>query len=286
MSKQNKKIKKANNIGTGMHTVSYLTQPYINSDYDKQLTLQEIVEQQEKHKLLIPRSKEDQEYIEKLESLVVKDIPENIFLNKCQEYFLSYHVDKLTDEELTCAFDRKYASEVNMEKSIKEVGIKKSFDRMLDKNYVEPEVKPLTNEQKLNLLCHCHNCDGYFPLRNLKWIDTAEKPEPVLHSDVETLEDLHWNLVDGDHSENSQIDHKIVEIIKTAVSNPNSDVFYPYDDLEYKYYGLVPVCAKYPICPSPWSNFDLWLKKEQYSLEDHKKGKYHQFTRVSAPQKT
>ena len=46
MSKQNRKIKKANNIGTGMHTVSYLSQPYINSDYNKQLTLQEIVEQQ------------------------------------------------------------------------------------------------------------------------------------------------------------------------------------------------------------------------------------------------
>ena len=78
-----KKNKKANNIGTDMHTVSYLGQSYIKSDYKKPLTLQEIVENQEKHIMLIPRSKEDQAYIEELESSIVKDIPNEVLLQKC-----------------------------------------------------------------------------------------------------------------------------------------------------------------------------------------------------------
>jgi hypothetical protein len=248
MSKRNKK---PNNIGTAMHTVSYLSQPYIKSDSKKRLTLQEIVENQEKHMMLIPRSEEDQAYIEELESSIVKDIPNEVLLQKCEEYFT--HVNfKLSKEEINLRFNKKY------------------------NNSKKESTETFTSDEKLNLLCHCHNCNSYFPLRNLKWIDRGEKPEPVLHSDIETLEDLHWSLIDGNYSENENLDQKMVEIIKKAVENPNLDIFYPYDDLDSKYYGLEPKCAKYPICPSSWSRFDLWLREEQYSLEDHKKGKYDQ----------
>ena len=87
----NKKNKKANNIGTAMHTVSYLGQPYIKSDYKKPLTLQEIVENQEKHIMLIPRSKEDQAYIEELESFVIKNIPDEVLLKEFEEYYVRHH---------------------------------------------------------------------------------------------------------------------------------------------------------------------------------------------------
>jgi len=282
-----KKNKKSNNIGTAMHTVSYLGQQYVKSDSKKRLTLQEIVENQETHMMLIPRSKEDQQYIEELESLIVTDIPDEILLKKCESYF-TYSNFKMTESEISNAFERRYCPRKTGEKINAVDAVKKAFDALFksDGTYVEPEIEHHTCEQKLNLLCHCHNCDSYFPLKNLKWIDINRKPAPVLHSDVETLEDLHWNLVDGNFSENEQLDHKIIKIIKNAVSNPDSDIFYPYSNLEFKYYGLVPRCTKYPICPSPFPWDDLWLRDEQYSLEDHKKGKYHQFTRVSAPQKT
>ena len=219
MSKRNKK---PNNIGTDMHTVSYLGQSYIKSDYKKPLTLQEIVENQEKHIMLIPRSKEDQAYIEELESFVIENIPENILLKKCESYFTDADLN-MTESEISKAFERRYCAHKTEEK----IDLKKSFDALFNSDgpYVEPEIKiePHTCEQKLNLLCHCHNCNGFFPLRNLKWIDSGES-----------------------------------------------------DDLDSKYYGLEPKCAKYPICPSSWSRFDLWLREEQYSLEDHKKGKYDQ----------
>ena len=220
-----KKNKKSNNIGTGMHTVAYLGQQYIKSDYKKPLTLQEIVEDQTKHTMLIPRSKEDYDYVNKLEGLIVKDIPEEVILQKCNAY-------------------------LNMPS--------------------HKEENTLTTTETLNLRCYCHNCDSHFPLRNLKWIDLGEKPEPVLHSDVETLEDLHWNLVDGEYPENA----KISEIIKNAINNPNSDIYYPLDDLEFKYYGLQPMCGKFPTCPSPYSKFDLFVNEDQYNENDHKKGKY------------
>jgi hypothetical protein len=268
-----KKSKKSNNIGTAMHTVSYLSQPYVKSDSKKRLTLQEIVENQEKHVMLIPRSEEDQSYIEELESSIVKDIPNEVLLQKCESYFTHSNF-KMTESEISNAFERRYC----VRKTVEKIDVKKAYDALFnsDESYVEPEIEPHTCEQKLNLLCHCHNCDSYFPLKNLKWIDIDRKPSPVLHSDVETLEDLHWNLVDGNFSENEQLDLKIIEIIKNAVSKPESDIFYPYSNLEFKYYGLVPKCTKYPICPSPFSCHDLWLRDEQYSLEDHKKGKYHQ----------
>jgi hypothetical protein len=202
MSKQNKKNKKANNIGTAMHTVSYLGQPYIKSDYKKQLTLQEIVENQEKHIMLIPRSEEDQAYIEELESYVVKNIPDEVVLKEFEEYYVRHNTG-------LSGWIRVGESD-----SVTEYY---SGDKL--KN------TPLTSDEKLNLLCHCHNCDSFFPLRNLKWVDHP--------------------------------------IIRESDQKP----------IEY-YDSMTPMCAKYPICPSSWSCFDIHVLNEQYSLEDHKKGKY------------
>jgi len=233
MSKRNKK---SNNIGTSMHTVSYLDQQYVKSDYKKQPTLKEIVENQTKHKLLIPRSEEDQDYINELNESVVKNVPEHIQIEKCKEFF-----------------DR-------------------DWDSFVEKNPKSDSTH--SPEEKLNFLCHCHNCESNFPLKNLKWVDLKKKLEPLLYSDVETLEDLHWSLTDGEYSQNESLDTKVVEVIKKAVENPNSEIFYSDDEDYVKYYGLYPMCAKYPICPSPYSGWDLWLKNIQYNKEDHKKGKY------------
>jgi len=198
----NKKNKKANNIGTAMHTVSYLGQPYIKSDYKKPLTLQEIVENQEKHMMLIPRSKEDQAYIEELESFVIKNIPDEVLLKEFEEYYVRHHTGL------------SGCIRVGESDSVTEYY---SGDKL--KN------TPLTSDEKLNLLCNCHNCDSFFPLRNLKWVDHP--------------------------------------IIRESDQKP----------IEY-YDSMTPMCAKYPICPSSWSCFDIHVLNKQYSLEDHKNGKY------------
>ena len=70
-----------------------------DSLYTKPLSLQEIVENQEKHVMLIPRSEEDQSYIEELESSIVKDIPNEVLLQKCEEYFTRVNF-KLSKEEI------------------------------------------------------------------------------------------------------------------------------------------------------------------------------------------
>ena len=199
----NKKNKKANNIGTAMHTVSYLSQPYIKSDYKKPLTLQEIIENQEKHIMLIPRSEEDQEYIKKLESLIIKDIPNDIVLEKFEDYYVKHHPTGWG--------------------SIR-IGKSESVEYFYGDKL---KTEPLTCDEKLNLMCHCHNCDSFFPLRNLKWVD-----HPIIR----------------------ESDQKPVEY----------------------YDSMTPMCAKYPICPSSWSCFDIHVLNKQYSLEDHKKGKYDQ----------
>ena len=178
---------------------------------------------------MIPRSSEDQEYLIKLASLVSKNIPEPIILEKCKEFFSN------------SGYDSYFSS----------------------------------NEgDKLNILCYCHNCESKFPLRNIKWIDFSEEEEPILHSDQETLEDLHWILTEGGYSQNESVDAAVAQIIKKSVHNKDSDIFYPHGEDYDKYHGLKPMCAKFPICPSPFSYFDLQLKNEQYNLEDHKKGKY------------
>ena len=193
MSKQNKKNKKSNNVGTAMHTVSYLGQQYIKSDYEKPLSLQEIVENQLTHKMLIPRSEEDQSYIEKLESLVVKNIPDEVVLKEFEEYYIHFH-------KSGCGWMRMGGEEIEFYNG----------DKL--------KTEPLTSDEKLNLLCNCHNCGSFFPLRNLKWVEDSVK-----------------------------IDNE---------------------------YNITPMCAKYPICPSSWSCFDIHVLNKQYSLEDHKKGKY------------
>jgi hypothetical protein len=288
MSKQNKKNKKANNIGTAMHTVSYLGQPYIKSDYKKQLTLREIVENQEKHMMLIPRSEEDQSYIEELEASIVKDIPDEVILKKCETYFTRKYRDdiKLDEEKISKIFEQKYC----VRKTDEKIDVKKAYDALFDKNHVEPEpeIEPHTSDQKLNLRCHCHNCNGNFPLRNLKWVDIGVKSIPSFF-DAETPQDLlDWctkdrsnfdavrKLMEGKKISVEMFNTKnteLIEIIKKSKSNKDAEI---YDTLSKndKYYGIRPMCAKYPMCPSSWSVFDLWLKKEQYSLEDHKKGKY------------
>ena len=193
-----KKNKKSNNIGTAMHTVSYLGQQYIKSDYEKPLSLQEIVENQEKHIMLIPRSEEDQSYIEKLESLVVKNIPDEVVLKKFEEYYTHFH--------------KSGQGWMRVGESVTEYY---NGDKL--------KTEPLTSDEKLNLLCSCHNCDSFFPLRNLKWVD--------------------------------------IGVNRDSVKNDNE-------------YNITPMCAKYPICPSSWSCFDIHVLNKQYSLEDHKKGKY------------
>jgi len=196
-----KKNKKTNNIGTAMHTITYLGQQYIKSDYEKPPTLQEIVENQTKHKLLIPRSKEDQEYIEKLESLVVKNIPDEVVLKEFEEYYIH--------------FNKSGFGSMTMGGSVIEFY---NGDKL--------KTEPLTSDEKLNLLCNCHNCDSFFPLRNLKWVATH-----------------------------------LIKWVEDSVKIDNE-------------YNITPMCAKYPICPSSWSCFDIHVLNKQYSLEDHKKGKY------------
>jgi hypothetical protein len=203
MSKQNRKNKKANNIGTAMHTVSYLGQPYIKSDYKNPLTLQEIVDNQYVHKMLIPRSEEDQAYIEELESYVVKNVPDEVVLkNFFEEYCARNHTS--------------YGGWIRVGES-----------ESVTEYYTGDKLKntSLTSDEKLNLLCNCHNCHSFFPLRNLKWVD-----HPIIR----------------------ESDQKPVEY----------------------YDSMTPMCAKYPICPSSWSFFDIHVLNKQYSLEDHKKGKY------------
>lgn len=249
MGKQNKKNKKANNIGTGMHTVSYLSQQYVQSDYEKNLTLQEIVENQEKHIMLVPRSEEDREYIKQLEATIVKDIPDEVLLKKCEEYFTRGHRGTINvdEDEISAMFNIVYC--------------KRS----------DSKTEPFTIEEKLNLRCHCHNCDSNFPLRNLKWVDSGKKSQPLLHTNAETLEDLHWSLTENKFSD-EPLNPRVIEIIKKVKNNRDADIYS--GAINNDYYGIKPMCAKYPVCPSSWSVFDLWLKKEQYSLEDHKKGKY------------
>ncbi len=52
----------------------------MSKNYKKKVTLQEIVENQEKHILLIPRSEEDQEYLDQLASKIVKNLPDDILI--------------------------------------------------------------------------------------------------------------------------------------------------------------------------------------------------------------
>lgn len=210
-----------------MHTLTYLSQPYEQNLSEENLTVQEIVENQEKHIMLIPRSAEDREYIKKLESKIVKDIPDEVVLKKCEEYFTrGYLVGldgiKIDEDEISEVFERKYC----VRKTNEKIDLKKEFDLLFNsENYVmpKPEIEPHSLDQKLNLLCHCHNCGSHFPLKNIKWIDSEKDTD---------------------------------------------------EDSESKYSGIEPMCVNYPTCPSSWSCFDLWLKSEQYSLEDHKNGKY------------
>ena len=235
----NKKNKKANNIGTAMHTVSYLGQPYIKSDYKKPLTLQEIVENQEKHMMLIPRSKEDQEYIDKLGSLVV-NVSDII---KYRRYIEFLYRNRAT---------------------------------FVEKN----EKMPVKLNDRLNLLCGCHNCNTAFPLKDLKFIK-KKKVNPALYDMHEYnygnfATDIHWALVEGyTDIESNTIDPETLEFLKKEPKyDPNL-----YDDdsdsgYESEYEKLRPICAKFPICPSSWSEFDLRLMSEPYNLDDAKKRKY------------
>lgn len=263
MSKQNKKNKKANNIGAAMHTISYLGQQYIKSDYEKPPTLQEIVEDQRKHIMLIPKSKEDQEYIEKLEQSVVKDIPNETLVQKCEEYFTrsqTYDLN-LTREEISKIFDKKYSKDKN------------------SSNF--------TDDEKLNLLCNCHNCDENFPLRNLKWVDVGIKSIPS-YFEIESNSDLlSWcvenranfdavrNILGDEISQETfnTNNSKLIETIRNVKNDIDANTFSNLTKND-KYYGIRPMCAKYPICPSSWSCFDLNVKAVQYNLEDHKDGKY------------
>jgi len=258
-----KKNKKTNNIGTAMHTITYLGQQYIKSDYEKPPTLQEIVENQTKHKLLIPRSKEDQEYIEKLEQSVVKDIPNEIFIQKCEEYFTrtqAYDLN-LTKEELSKFFEKKDASDKS------------------SSNF--------TDNEKLNLLCNCHNCGANFPLRNLKWVDIGVKSIPS-YVEIESDSDLlswcvenrtNFNAVRNVFGEEisqktfNTNNTKLIETIRNVKNDIDANTFSNLTKND-KYYGIRPMCAKYPICPSSWSFFDLSVKAIQYNKDDAKKGKY------------
>lgn len=150
---------------------NYIGGSYRNNNRKGKMTLQEIVENQEKHILLIPRSYEDQEYLDELSSKIVKNIPNDIIIEKCKSSFSGFDDSGLKEEEV------------------------------------------------LNLVCTCHNCDSAFPLRNIKWVDRS-------------------------------------------------------DDEINKWPSMEPMCAKYPICPSSWSCFDLRITDVQYSIEDHKNGKY------------
>jgi hypothetical protein len=149
----------------------------MSKNYKKKVTLQEIVENQEKHILLIPRSEEDQEYLDQLASKIVKNVPDDILIEKCKLHL-------------------------------------SGFEELLNTDYQTSE------EKMLNLVCMCHNCDAAFPVKNIKWIHCVE---------------------DGD------VD---------------------------KWSNMLPVCTKYPICPSSWSYFDLWLKNVKYNIDDHRKGRY------------
>ena len=258
-----KKSKKTNNIGTGMHTVTYLGQQYIKSDYEKPPTLQEIVEDQRKHIMLVPKSKEDQEYIEKLEQSVLKDIPKDIIVQKCEEYFTkSERYDlNLSKEEISKLFEKTYSK---------------------DKN-----ANHLTDDEKLNLLCNCHNCDSNFPLRNLKWVDIGIKSMPS-YFEIESNSDLlSWcvkdrvnfdavrNVFSGKISTETfnTNNSELIETIKNVKNDIDTNTFSAFTKND-KYYGIRPMCAKYPKCPSSWSFFDLKVMAVQYNEDDAKKGKY------------
>jgi len=179
-----------------------------DSLYTKPLSPQEIVENHETHIMLIPRSEEDQAYIEKLESSVVKNMSDDVILKEFEEYIELHH--------------QHASGQMTIGGSVIE-------------HLYELKTAPLTSDEKLNLLCNCHNCDTFFPLRNLKWVETVTNIESYDHN------------VDG-HAENFKNDEE---------------------------YGIIPMCAKYPICPSSWSCFDIQVLNKQYSLADHKNGKYN-----------